>query len=319
MTLSWAAPANGGSPITGYTVYRGLAPAMAEELTTTPPGTSFTDLAVTNGTTYYYQVAAANALGTSPRSNEVAATPQVPPPPTPTPTPTVAPTPTPPAWDTAPQGDWVGTYGADGYALLGWESGGDLVSIPSASLVLDQGSRYRWNTNTTSARAVENPAQSQRRATQWFHATSLRLHLTFNTAYAGVLHLYALDWDGTARRGIVHVDDGSSVRSVNLNASFNAGAWMHFPITVSAGASVSVRVDRTAGNATLSGLFLGGASTSPPSATPVPTPVATPVPTPVSTPVATPVPTAVPTPAPTPVVTPVPTPAAPPWEVGPAR
>ena len=222
---------------------------------------------MTNGTTYYYQVAATNALGTGPRSNEVAATPQVPPPPTPTPTPTVpAPTPARHLRGTRlRRATGSGAYGADGYALLGWESGGDLVSIPAANLVLDQGSRYRWNTNTTSVRAVENPTQSQRRATQWFHATSLRLHLTFNTAYAGVLHLYALDWDGTGRREIVYVDDGSSVRTVNLNASFNPGAWMHFPITVHPGATVSVRVDRTAGNATLSGLFLGGATTTPPS------------------------------------------------------
>ena len=106
-------------------------------------------------------------------------------------------------------------------------------------------------------RALENETQTLRRASQWFHSTSLRLHLTFSAAYSGTLHLYALDWDGTGRREIVYVDDGSGSRSVNLNSSFNAGAWLHFPITVSAGGTVTIRVDRTAGNATLSGLFLG--------------------------------------------------------------
>ena len=159
----------------------------------------------------------------------------------------------------APQGDWVGTYGADGYALLGWNKNSDLISIPAASLTLDQGSRYRWSANTTSLRALESPDQSVRRASQWVHSSSLRLHLTFNTAYSGTLHLYALDWDGNIRREIVYVDDGSGTRSVNLNSSFNAGAWLHFPISVAAGGTVTIRVDRTAGNATLSGLFLGGA------------------------------------------------------------
>ena len=159
----------------------------------------------------------------------------------------------------APQGDWVGNYGANGYALLGWGVGTDLVSLPPASISLDQGGRYRWKTKSTDVRALEDPGQTTRRATQWYHATSLRLHLTFANAYSGTLHLYALDWDSSTRRQTVTVDDGSGPRSVNLNASFNGGAWLHFPISVSAGGTVTIRVDRSAGaNATLSGLFLGG-------------------------------------------------------------
>jgi len=154
----------------------------------------------------------------------------------------------------------VGNYGADGYALLGWNAGSDLVALSNASLSLDQGKRYRWSSNTTSVRALEDPTQTQRRATQWFHGSRLRLHLTFSSAYSGTLHLYALDWDGNGRRQRVYVDDGSGLQSVYLNASFNAGAWMHFPISVGAGGTVTIRVDRVAGQATLSGLFLGGGS-----------------------------------------------------------
>jgi hypothetical protein len=50
------------------------------------------------------------------------------------------------------------------------------------------------------------------------------------------------------------------VRSVSLASSFHDGAWLHFPISMAAGGTVSVRVDRSFGNATLSGLFLGGGS-----------------------------------------------------------
>jgi len=78
--LSWSVPAsNGGSPVTGYSVYRGTS-AGGESGTpvTTVTGTTFTDTGLTNGTTYYYKVAAVNAVGTSAQSGEVSATPRVP-------------------------------------------------------------------------------------------------------------------------------------------------------------------------------------------------------------------------------------------------
>ena len=248
--LSWIAPADGGSAITGYTVYRGTSPGTASQLTTVAPSLSYVDSGVSNGTTYYYQLAATNAYGSGPRSSEVSATPMAP---TPTPTPTPTPAPTPPPWDQAPQGNWVGVYGTDGYALLGWESGGDLVALTNASLSLDQGGRYRWASNTAEVRALEDATQTQRRATQWFDDNSLKLHLTFSSAYSGTLHLYAVDWDGTSRRQTVYIDDGSGARSISLGSSFHDGAWLHFPITVAAGGTVSIRADRIAGQATLSG------------------------------------------------------------------
>jgi hypothetical protein len=79
--LSWSVPAsNGGSPVTGYNIYRSTSPG-GEGTTAIQTGvttTSYTDSTVTNGTTYYYKVAAVNAGGTSPQSNEASATPSVP-------------------------------------------------------------------------------------------------------------------------------------------------------------------------------------------------------------------------------------------------
>lgn len=76
--LSWTAPSDGGSPITSYKVYRGTASGGETLLATLGNVTTYDDLAVTNGTTYYYQVSAVNAVGEGSRSNEVSATPQAP-------------------------------------------------------------------------------------------------------------------------------------------------------------------------------------------------------------------------------------------------
>ena len=76
MALTWTAPASdGGSPITGYEIWRGTTSGGASLLTTVGVTTSYTDSTVSNGTTYYYQVAAVNAVGTGPGSNERSATP----------------------------------------------------------------------------------------------------------------------------------------------------------------------------------------------------------------------------------------------------
>src|SRR5438128_7714978 len=40
------------------------------------------------------------------------------------------------------QGNWVGTYGTDGYALGDWYGNSDLVVMPTATLTLERGTRY---------------------------------------------------------------------------------------------------------------------------------------------------------------------------------
>ena len=83
VALSWTAPASdGGSPITGYQVWRGTTSGTASLVTPVGLTTTYTDTTVSNGTTYYYRVAAVNAVDTGPGSNERSATPLPPPPPT---------------------------------------------------------------------------------------------------------------------------------------------------------------------------------------------------------------------------------------------
>jgi hypothetical protein len=77
--LSWTAPAsNGGATITDYAVYRSTTAGNEAFLSYTNNQLVFTDTAISNGTTYYYKVAAINSAGTGALSNERSATPSAP-------------------------------------------------------------------------------------------------------------------------------------------------------------------------------------------------------------------------------------------------
>lgn len=78
VALSWSAPANGGKPITDYRVERSLDGSSWSVLDDgVLPTTGYVDAGLTNGTTYFYRVAAVNAVGTGPVSPVASATPDL--------------------------------------------------------------------------------------------------------------------------------------------------------------------------------------------------------------------------------------------------
>ncbi len=68
--VTWLAPANGGSPITSYTItpYAGPTAGTPTVITGSPPATSATVSGLTNGTAYTFTVTATNSVGTGPAS-----------------------------------------------------------------------------------------------------------------------------------------------------------------------------------------------------------------------------------------------------------
>lgn len=74
LSLSWTAPAsNGGSAITAYVIKLSTSPAMSSPVTTVTPttGTTYSYNGLQPGVTYYFTVAARNAIGDGPASSVV--------------------------------------------------------------------------------------------------------------------------------------------------------------------------------------------------------------------------------------------------------
>jgi len=74
--LTWQPPASdGGKPVTGYRVYRGIASGTEAFLRSVGAVLTTVDGGLTNGQPYFYEVSAVTAIGEGPRSREASATP----------------------------------------------------------------------------------------------------------------------------------------------------------------------------------------------------------------------------------------------------
>jgi hypothetical protein len=169
-TVSWTAPVtDGGSPLTGYAVrvYSGTSTTPSRTLTTDPSATSLLVTGLTNGTSYRFDVAAVNAIGTGPASATTTAV---------TPSATLAPVPT---GVTGQPGNASATVrwsaataaGVDGYRVRAYAgtstSATSTVTVGAGQRVaavsgLKNGQAYTFTVNAVTGGA--NGADSQRSA-----------------------------------------------------------------------------------------------------------------------------------------------------------
>jgi len=162
----------------------------------------------------------------------------------------------PPQVDTTTQGDWVGTYGTEGYILANFNGGSDLASLPGYinSHSWSGESRAVWNGGTAEARAVESPDESVRKATTVYASGTYSLTLDVNQEKDFRMGLYFLDWDSSVRALDVSVA-GSAIPLAESVSDFNQGKWLVFDVSAGTAEDVVVTFTRTAGaNAVVSAI-----------------------------------------------------------------
>ena len=156
--------------------------------------------------------------------------------------------------DTTTRGDWVGVYGQQGSVLSNFaNAGGDGAHTPAASPANDltvlpsyissytyggDAQQYVWDADTTDTRAIENPAQTARRATTSFTNGSLTMTFDVNQAASFQLGVYNLDWDGNGARDqtVAVTVGGAPAGGTATLADFQNGTWSLFNVTANSAA-----------------------------------------------------------------------------------
>jgi hypothetical protein len=153
--------------------------------------------------------------------------------------------------DATTKGAWIGTYGAQGYDVIG-----DPASLPSFAAITPLGqSSWTWASSTTDSRALQNPSGSGRIAACWYSGSSFSVDVDLSDGQLHDLELYLVDWDSTSRAETVTISDAASgaVLSTQTVSSFSAGVYLDYAVS----GNLVITFTRTGGaNAVLSGLFI---------------------------------------------------------------
>jgi VCBS repeat-containing protein len=159
--------------------------------------------------------------------------------------------------DTMTEGTWIGTYGKQGYDIVGRPS-----DLPIHDTITPSGqSTLAWSRATNDPRALQFPHGSQRIAEAWYSATSFRVDVNLADGQSHNLELYFLDWDSNSRAEQVTITDyvTGAVLSTQTVSSFHSGVYLDY--RVGGTGHIVITITRTAGaNAVLSGLFLDPAT-----------------------------------------------------------
>lgn len=238
--LTWTRPAQGGAPISAFRVLRSTDTGSEGLLVALSPSTTtYADSAVTNGTGYFYQVAASNSYGAGTPSTEKPATPAAP---------ASAPKLTAMSENAAVQLRWEAPTSTAGLAVTGWTIWRSTTSGAETSLATTAGTAlsyldtsaanattyfYRVSATTSAgagAQSVERNATPSAIAPPRIYVpdvsatapdangqSTLTFPVSLSTPATGVVTVHAVTGNGSAQPGSDYVP-------VDTTVTFPAGA-----------------------------------------------------------------------------------------------
>ena len=164
--------------------------------------------------------------------------------------------------DVTTAGSWKGVYGGDGYNVIN-----DTASYPAYVTVTPSGnSLWTWSFSTNDVRALQKASSSTDRiAASWYSSGAFTIDLAFKDNLTHKVALYLLDfdlWGGGRTERVDILDPNGTVLSTRSVMGFGGGQYLVWNLS----GHVVVRITNTnaASNAAISGLFFGGATSSPP-------------------------------------------------------
>jgi NPCBM/NEW2 domain len=160
--------------------------------------------------------------------------------------------------DTTTQGNWINTYGAQGYDVIGNTS-----SLPSYASITPVGyQEYTWASSTTNPLALQTAGGSSRVAATLYSSTSFTVHVNLSDGQVHDLELYFLGWDGASRVETVTIASagtGTVLNTETVSSFSSSGVYLDWAVS---GNLLITITDVSGPNAVLSGLFLDPAITS---------------------------------------------------------
>jgi Bacterial Ig domain len=152
--------------------------------------------------------------------------------------------------DATTAGNWIGTYGSQGYDVIA-----SAIQIPSYATLTGSGeSLVTWAASTTDPRALQQAGGSGRIAAGWYSSTGFTINVNISDGNTHNLELYFLDWDTTTRAEQVQISDATSgtILDTEKVSSFHSGVYLDWKVS----GAIAIKITKTAGaNAVLSGIF----------------------------------------------------------------
>lgn len=180
-----------------------------------------------------------------------------PPPPPPPPTPTGG-SATYVATDSTTGGTWKGTYGADGYNVIG-----NAAAYPSYAQVTPGNKQdWTWSWSTTDTAALQKANATDRLAACWYSGVTWSMDVAITDGQTHRIALYFLDWDNAGRRQVVQAINPATgaVLDQRTVSGFQRGVYLVFDVS----GTVRFNITPQVSNAVLSGIFFGASATPPP-------------------------------------------------------